>query len=133
MNDPLKTILLVDDDPDALEIEEFVVLEVADFRIVRAQDGESGLQKAREELPDLIILDVMMPKKDGFAVFGELRSAPETREIPVIMLTGVSRESGIEFSADAMAEYYGKKPDMFIDKPVDPEKLQQAVKRLLGL
>ena len=128
-----KKILIVDDDPDAVEFSRTVLSDMGAFDLVVASDGEQGISLARSERPDLILLDVTMPKKDGFEVFADLRKAPETESVPVIMLTGVSAQSGIPFSAEDMGEYLGKEPAQFIDKPVDPQVLQSAVTRVLGL
>lgn len=133
MAEEKKTVLLVDDEPDARAFAEAIVSEVDDFRIITADNGEDGLELAKKEIPDLMVLDVMMPKKDGFAVFNALRSDPATEGIPVIMLTGVSSETGIKFSGEAMGQFFGRKPEAFIDKPLDPVKLQEAVKSALGL
>ena len=140
--DKEKKILIVDDEPDAIEFTKAVISEIGNLSVVSAFDGASGLEKAKTELPDLIILDVMMPKRvgslpspapHGFSVFDDLRRNPETKDIPVIMLTGVSGQTGIKFSGGAMGEFFGKDPDDFIDKPVDPDKLQKAVKKVLGI
>ena len=131
--DKQNSILIVDDEPDAIEFVKAVISEIGDLSVMSANDGERGLEKAKAEVPDLIILDVMMPKKDGFSVFYELRKNPETENIPVIMLTGVSEQTGIRFSGEHMEEFLGKKPEAFIDKPVDPDKLQKAIKNALGI
>ena len=133
MAEDLQSVLLVDDDPDTVEFVKAIISDVTDFNIFTAHDGEAGLQKAKEELPDLIILDVMMPKKTGFEMFYDLRSETSTRDIPVIMLTGVSEQTGIPFSARDMQQYIGKAPEDFIEKPVDPSRLQVSVKKALNL
>ena len=133
MSEESKIILLVDDDPDELEYAATIVSEIGDFTIVTASDGEEGLEKARAEKPDLILLDVMMPKKDGFAVFKELRSDSATEGIPVIMLTAVSEKTGIKFSQATMGQFFGKEPEAFIDKPLDPLRVQEAAKKALGI
>jgi CheY-like chemotaxis protein len=128
-----KKILIVDDNPDAVEFSEAVLLEIGGLSVITANDGESGLKEARTQKPDLIILDVMMPEKDGFSVFHDLRKDEETRDIPVIMLTGVSEETGIKFTPGDIGEYVGKEPEAFMDKPADPVALQRKVKRILGI
>ena len=128
-----KTILIIDDEPDWIQFVEAVIGKVGDFSVISASDGESGLKKAISEAPDLLILDVMMPRKDGFAVFYDLRSNPKTEHIPVIMLTGVSEKSGIKFSSKAMGDFMGEKPQDFTDKPVDSKKLEAAIKRALEM
>ncbi len=133
MTDRKKVVLIVDDDPDWIEFTKIVLLKIGDLSVISAHNGEIGLEKAAAEVPDLIILDVMMPKKDGFNVFYELRANPKTKEIPVIMLTGVSEKSGIKFSEKDMKEFIGEKPLEFIDKPVDPQKLEEAAKKALKI
>jgi len=132
MPEKKKTILLVDDEPDALAFVEAIVSEMGDFNIVKASDGDSALREVRAGLPDLIILDVMMPGKEGFEVFYELNQDKQTANVPVIMLTGVSEERHMKFSAKAMGDYFGSEPFAFIDKPVNPEKLQKAIQGALG-
>lgn len=133
MAEAKKTILVVDDEPDAIAFVEAIISEMGEFDVITAPDGESGLEKARAELPDLVILDVMMPKKVGFEVFYDLRRDPSTEHIPVIMLTGVSQQIGMKYSKEAMGEFYGKEPEDFIDKPIAPKRLQDAIQNILGL
>lgn len=133
MAEAKKTILVVDDEPDTVEFVKTIIQEMGDFCVMSAFDGESGLEKAKTELPDLVILDVMMPKKIGFEVFYDLRRNPGTEHIPVIMLTGVSEQIGMKYSKEAMGEFYGKEPEEFIDKPIEPSAIQDAIKSALGL
>jgi len=128
-----KTVLVVDDNPDAIAFAEAVISETGDINVITAANGDEGIEKARSESPDLIVLDVMMPGKSGFDVFAELREEEGTQEIPIIMLTGVSEETGMKFSADDMGEFIGKKPEAFLDKPVDPAQLEETVKSTLGI
>lgn len=131
--DKEKNILIVDDEPDAVEFVKAVISEIGDFSVISAFHGVDGLEKARAELPDLIILDVMMPGTNGFSVFHNLASNPETENIPVIMLTGVSEETGLKFSGEHMGKFLGREPEDFIDKPVEPERLQKAIKKALKI
>jgi len=123
-------VLIADDEVD---VHDFVraALEDDGYDILTAADGEAALERARAERPALIILDVQMPKKDGFAVFDDLRKEQATKSIPVIMLTSVSRRTGIAFGAGDMRQYYGSAPEAFIDKPIDPDTLRETVNRLL--
>lgn len=125
-----KKVLIADDEADVLEYIQ-AVLEEDGYGFLTASDGEAALQKAREEAPDLIILDVQMPKKDGFRVFSELRRDNATKSIPVIMLTAVTERTGIKFDGDAMGQYFGSEPEAYIDKPIDPAKLRQTVSKLV--
>lgn len=128
-----KTILVVDDESDTLEFVETIISEMSGFSVITAQDGESGLEQAEAEQPDLVILDVLMPKRTGFEVFNALRSNPQTAHIPAIMLTGVSEKMGMKYSKEDMGEFYGKEPEDFIDKPIDPERLQEAIRSVLDV
>ena len=133
MAEKKQTILVVDDEPDAIEFVKAIISETGEFSVITALDGESGVEKAKAELPDLAILDVMMPKKNGFEVFYELRRDPRTAHIRAIMLTAVSEKMGMKYSKEAMGEFYGKEPEDFIDKPIDPERLQGAIRNVLGI
>jgi len=124
-------ILIADDEPDCIS---FVrgVLEGFPCELLDAPDGEKALQLIRQSRPRLVILDVQMPKMDGFGVFAALRTDKDLASIPVIMLTSVNRRSGLKFSAEDLGEYYGcKEPEAFIDKPIEPALLEQTVARLL--
>jgi len=85
---PNPYILVVDDDPDLVETVA-MMLESKGCDVGRAYDGVEGEESIKERRPDLIILDVMMPRKDGYILCGELKSRDETREIPVVLLTAV--------------------------------------------
>lgn len=124
-------ILLVDDEPDAIAyVSE--ILEDEGREIISASDGLAGLERAKAEKPDLIILDVQMPKMDGFTVFAELKADETTKEIPVIMLTGVSEKTGIAFSKEDMGDFIGTEPSDYVEKPIEPEALLKAVGKVLG-
>lgn len=133
MSESKKTVLIVDDEDDARAFAEAVVCEVGDCNVITAADGKSGLSLARETVPDLVILDVMMPGRSGFLVFHDIRQDERLANTPVIMLTGVSAKRGIRFSGKDMEDYMGEEPLAFLDKPVDPEILEQTVRQALGL
>lgn len=123
-------ILVVDDDPDAVEFAS-AVMEEAGYAVVTAPDGVQGLEKAREEKPDLVILDVQMPERDGFTVFADMRKDPDLKDIPVVMLTGIADKVSIPFSAKDMGEYIGEEPQAYVEKPVDPDMLTKTVRQVL--
>lgn len=130
MSEERKQVLLADDETD---MHEFVRAALEDeVDLICVSDGEEALRMVREEKPDLVILDVQMPKKDGFVVFAEMRKDESTRSIPVIMLTGVGERTGLQFDASDMDEFLGAKPEAFIDKPVDPDILLETVKKILA-
>ncbi len=120
-------ILVIDDEPDNITFVE-TILKKEGFTIISAGDGLEGLKKATEELPDLIVLDVQMPKMNGFEVCDKLRSAESTRKIPVVMLTGIREKIGIGFDSDDMKKFYGEEPNGYVEKPVSPEDLLKVVK-----
>jgi DNA-binding response OmpR family regulator len=122
-------VLLIEDDDDfrsavkiALENEEFLVLE--------AEDGEKGVKLAKKDKPDLIILDVMMPKKDGYAVAHDLKAVDSTSNIPVLMLTSLGKTSEGKTGAGILAKGHGI--DLFLEKPVEPAILVKEVKELIA-
>jgi two-component system alkaline phosphatase synthesis response regulator PhoP len=127
---PSRKILIADDEPDCLD---FVREALADspYEVITAKDGKDALAKARAAHPDLYILDVQMPEKDGFGVFSELRADTGLGRAPVIMLTGVAEKSGIAFSADDMGQFLGSEPDAYLEKPIEPFLLKQTVDRLM--
>jgi DNA-binding response OmpR family regulator len=121
-------ILLVDDDPDFLEATR-QILSAHNYDVVTATNGEEGIHKARYENPDLILLDVIMPGKDGYTVCHELRRIPQTRPIPIIMLTAVGQQfSKPEYAVDIAIDHLA---DDFIDKPVDAPTLLKKIEKHL--
>ncbi len=124
------TVLIVDDDRDTVAFVQ-AALEPIGMKVISAEDGEKGLELAKSVMPDLVILDVFLPGKLGFSSLLDLKSAPETKDIPVIMLTSVSSRIGMSYSSDDMRERFGTQPDAFLDKPVEPGKLQSTVRELL--
>jgi len=121
-------ILLVDDDVDFVESTK-IILESKPYEVIVAYEGDEGLQKARQENPDLIILDVIMPVKDGFTAAEQLKKDPRLSKIPVVMLTGFA-EMGGETSIPASRGLELEAED-YIDKPVSPEELLRRVEKHL--
>ena len=121
-------ILLVDDDEDFVEATK-LVLESKPYEVIVANDGDEGLAKARKEKPDLIILDVIMPVKDGFSAAEQLKKDPELKKIPVIMLTSFSVKGG-ETSL-SVSQGLTLDTEDYVDKPVSPQELLKRVERLL--
>ena len=121
-------ILLVDDDPDFVEATK-VVLESKPYRVITALSGGEGLKKVREERPDLVLLDIIMPGVDGFQVCQQLKKDPQLAQIPVIMITSFSEkymESSLGVSQGLTLE-----AEDFIDKPVAPAELLIRVEKWL--
>lgn len=121
-------ILLVDDDTDFVEATK-TVLESGPYEVIVAYEGEEGLQKAREENPDLILLDIIMPVKDGFTAAEQLKKDPELSRIPVIMLTSfASRGQG---TAIPRGRGFALEAEDYVEKPVTPDELLSKVKQYL--
>lgn len=121
-------VLLIDDDPDFVEATR-IVLESKPYEVIVAYDGDDGLRKAREESPDLIILDVIMPVKDGFSTAEQLKKDAGLKNIPVIMLTSYVEKGG--GSSIAMSGGLTMETEDYIDKPVSPEELLKRVEKYL--
>ena len=124
-----KRILIVDDDPDLVEAVS-MLLEAAGMEPLAAYGGVEGLAKAKSEDPDLIVLDVMMPDKDGYAVAKELAKDAKLSEIPLIMLTAVVDHIGSTHYSHADGK--DLVADDYFQKPVDPEALVQRITELVG-
>lgn len=123
-----KKILVVDDELDAIAFISSVIEDMEDYSVISATNGDEALQKARTEFPDLIILDIIMPKKDGFTTFCELKQDDKTVDIPIIMLSGL-HEMGDMVRANAMP--IDARPELFIDKPIEPIKLKNLIDSVL--
>ena len=121
-------VLLIDDDVDFVEATK-IVLESKPYEVIVAYEGNEGLRKAREEKPDLIILDVIMPVKDGFTAAEEFKKDPELSKIRVVMLTSFAEKGG-ETSIAASRGLTLETED-YIDKPVSPEELLNMVEKQL--
>lgn len=126
-----KKILVVDDDQSAVAFVR-AALESEKYEVAGAVDGLAGMSQVRKDPPDLIILDVYMPRQPGFYTLRDLKEDPKTKTIPVIMLTSVGKRLGITFSTQDIYDFLGIEPDVFLEKPVDPMFLRKVTDRLLG-
>jgi DNA-binding response OmpR family regulator len=146
-----KKILIVDDDDSTRKFLS-AALEENGYVPLTAENGRVGMEKIENENPDLVILDVMMPKKTGFVLIKQLRRDEKYKDLPVIMLTGVAEvlEDLDAESVDTHERPYDQlrevmrknikqmrdegllKPDMFIDKPIDPELVISKIQSLIG-
>ena len=118
-----KIVLVVDDQPHIVRLIQ-VNLEKEGFRVVTASDGVEGIEKVRQERPDLVILDVIMPRKDGFEVLREIKGDEALSETPVVMLTVKTHNADIVEGLKEGAELY-------LPKPFHPKELVSLVKRVL--
>ena len=117
-----KKILVVDDEKHIVRLVQ-VNLERAGYEVVTAYDGEEALQKVKQERPDLIVLDVMMPKMDGFEVMKHLKADPTTRDIPVIMLTAKAQDADV-------FKGWQSGVDCYLTKPFNPLELLTFIRRI---
>ena len=127
-----KTILIVDDEID-MRFFLSTLVETNGFRHVVAKNGEEGLRAAGARHPDLIILDVMMPKEGGIHMYGQLKVTPELRDIPVIILSAISRKTFFHYMkmlsvrmGDIIPE-----PIAYLEKPPDAEELLTVIRSLI--
>ncbi|MDY6879894.1 MAG: response regulator [Desulfatiglans sp.] len=123
-----KYVLVVDDDPDLVETVA-MMLESKGFEVGRAYDGLEGEASIKERRPDLIILDVMMPRKDGYVLCAELKADEKTMDIPVVLLTAVGE--AVPTTTYSHADGMSTEADDYIPKPIDTEGLMSVVRGLL--
>ena len=121
---PTKKILIIEDEPDVIDLLTLQFKKAGEFSVATATDGASGVRKAREESPALIILDLMLPNMPGLEVCKILKSDPATRDIPIIMLTAkaeeIDRIVGLEFGADD-----------YVTKPFSPREILLRVQAII--
>ncbi len=128
-----KTVLSVDDED---HVREFVatVLEENGYTPVLATNGEEAMEIIRQDRPDLIIMDILMPKQSGIRLYRELKTSESFKDIPVIIYSGVAKRTALRAQA-AQAETSGGSvpdPDAYLEKPVTPERLAATVRKVLG-
>ena len=120
----MSTVLIADDDPDILALVTFKVRQ-AGYTLVTATDGAAALAAARETTPDLVVLDVSMPRMSGLEVCRELRKDAATAKVPVLLLTARAQEADIEAGFDVGADDY-------VVKPFSPRELVARIAAILG-
>jgi twitching motility two-component system response regulator PilH len=128
-----KKVLVVDDDPD-VRLFNVTVLEENGYTPIEAANGEEGLKKVKKEKPDLVLLDVLMPRESGIRLYRNLKTDKAFKNIPVIMLSGIAEKSFLR-SQKALTEFGGAEvpaPEAYLEKPVESEELAEAIKKVLG-
>jgi len=123
MDMPRGKILLVDDDPDIVKALTNILANEG-YEIITSYTGKRAIERVKEEKPDLVLLDIMMPDMDGLSVCMEIKNNPKTKNVKVIMLT--SKDSG-----DTLQESLEKKADWFIAKPPDEKYLINKVNQFI--
>jgi two-component system phosphate regulon response regulator PhoB len=120
---PAPTVLVVEDDPTILQLLE-VNFEMEGYIVLRAEDGEQGLAVAKESRPDVVVSDVMMPKMSGLELVRALKGSPDTRSIPVILLSAKAQGADVRQGLEAGADDY-------VTKPFEPLDLIDRVSAVL--
>ncbi len=121
---PAPRVLVADDDPDILALVAYR-LERSGFEVLTARDGAEALELTLAHLPDLVVLDVMMPRIDGYGVTEAIRLHPPTERTPVLLLTARVQEADVARGFEAGADDY-------IKKPFSPQELRARVQAILG-
>jgi len=125
-------ILIIDDDLDFIEISR-INLEGKGYQVRSASDGKEGWKRVEKERPDLIIMDLMMEKLDaGMALSQKIKSHPRYASIPILMLTSISRDTGMDFAPRTAEDLKKLKVDDFHTKPIKAKTLLEKVEKLLG-
>lgn len=124
MMEKTKTILIVEDNEDNLMVYR-TILEHVGYAVIEARDGEEGIARAREKHPDLILMDISIPRIDGWEATRRLKENEETRDIPIIALTAHALEEDREKALRVGCDGY-------LAKPVEPRRVVEEVKRYVG-
>ncbi len=128
-----KKVLCVDDDPD-IRLFVVTVLEENGYTPLTATNGEEALEIIKKERPDLVILDVLMPRQSGIKMYRELKTDDSLKNIPVIILSGIARRTFLR-SQEALTEFGSEnvpEPAAYMEKPVEPEELAEMIKKVIG-
>jgi twitching motility two-component system response regulator PilH len=128
-----KMVLVVDDDPDVRQFNT-TVAEECGYTVHEASNGEEGLEKIRQERPDLVLLDVLMPRQSGIRLYRELKTDKALQGISVLVLSGIAKKTFLR-SQKALTEFGGAQvpePEHYLEKPVEPETLARTLKSILG-
>lgn len=124
-----KVAVVIDDEPDVCRYIASILQEHG-FETRTAHEAQTGEELIREDSPDLICLDLMMPGRTGIQLFIRLKKDPATSQIPLIMITGIKEQMNIDWKEIA-GGLRTRKPDGFIEKPVDPVRLMRVVEDVL--
>lgn len=124
--DPMKKVLVIDDNPTIVELIKYAVNLQTSYNVVVAYDGVQGLERVYAEQPDCVIVDVKMPRMDGYQLVRCLRGDPRTADTPLIILSALTREE------DQMAGFLSG-VDEYLTKPFKPAALNAAIERVLRL
>jgi len=124
-----KRAIVIDDEPDVCRYISSVLMEHG-FETQEAHEASSGEDLIREDPPDLICLDIMMPGRSGVQLMARLKGGDATRHIPLIMITGIKEKMNIDWGQIAKTQQV-RKPEGFLEKPIDPVRLMRVVEDVL--
>ncbi len=119
------TVLLAEDNPQHLELLEVYMEALPDVRVITATNGLDALTKVQQNRPDIVLLDIMMPKMSGFEVCKRIKADPKTRDVTIVMVTALNETGDIERAAECGTDDY-------LSKPVDRQALVDLVRKLLA-
>jgi twitching motility two-component system response regulator PilH len=122
--------LVIDDEPDQTTYLS-TLLEDRGWAVRAANSGDAGLALAREEAPDVVLLDVMMPERGGLSTLIAFRKDEKTRAVPVVLVTGIQAQLTHDFRA-FLERFKVHHPDAYIEKPIDPERLMKTLEQVCG-
>jgi DNA-binding response OmpR family regulator len=125
VGDSAKKLVYIEDEPEMIDLVQ-LILNRRGFEVYGANGGREGLDLVRRELPDLVLLDLMMPDMDGWDVYQQMKSEDNTREIPVIVVTAKAQ------SIDKVLGLHIAKVDDYIAKPFSPQELLDSVEKVLA-
>jgi len=126
MADEKKKVLCIEDEPEMIDLIK-LILERKGFEVLGAIGGKEGLEAIRREMPDLILLDLMMPEVDGWEVFRQMRADEQMKDIPVIVVTAKAQ------SIDKVLGLHIAKVDDYVTKPFGPQELLRSVNKVLAM
>ncbi len=127
-----KKVLIADDDVDIITFAS-TVLEKNGYQPIAAKNGEEAMAKVRDDKPDLIILDILMPKESGIRMYHDLKTDESLKDIPVVVLSAIAKRTFLRSQA-ALTEFGGQsvpEPEAYIEKPVEAEDLADTVREVL--
>ncbi len=128
-----KKVLVVDDDPD-IRLFSVTVLEEHGYTPLEAANGEEGLKMIKGEKPELVILDILMPRQSGIKLYRELKTDKALKNIHVIVLSAIAKKTFLR-SQKALTEFGAAEvpePEVYLEKPVEAEELADAIKKVIG-
>jgi len=127
-----KKVIVVDDDPDVILFNQTVV-EESGFTALVATNGEEALGIIKKEKPDLVLLDILMPRQSGIRLYRQLKGDRALKHIPVVVVSGIAKKTFLR-SQKALTEFGGEdvpEPEFYLEKPVEPEELAATLKKIL--